>query len=198
MILRMLILVLALGNSLASPLFAGSERGDLLFIEGGGLPGVAGAPGIPGIPGVAGLPGGAAAFSFADFYALDPPTAQIIIPGGPVAFPNAGPSSGAVVSNVAGTVFTLPAGTYQIEFQVTVVEGTAGLELSLNGVAQSNTIVGRATGTSQIVGVFYVTLGGPGTTTLSVINPGTVNITVSPSAGGVNPSSSHLLITRIR
>ncbi len=199
MFLRIPISILAVGCSLTSSLFAGTERGDHLFIEGGGLPGVAGVAGIPGIPGVAGIPGGAAAFEYADFYALNPPDAQVVPATFPVAFPNAGPNSGAVISNGAGTQFTLPAvGTYQIEFQVSVTEGPAQLQLSLNGVADPNTVVARATGTDQIVGVFYETTT-VANTILSVINPaGNVNLTVTPNAGGVDPVSAHLLITRIR
>jgi hypothetical protein len=199
MILRTLAVMLALGSGLASPLFAGAERGSHLFIEAGGIPGVAGIAGIPGIPGVAGIPGGAAAFAFADFFSLNPPTAQIVAAGNPVAFPNQGPNSGAIISNVGGTQFTLPdIGTYQVEFQVSVTEGTSQLQLSINGAPDANTVVARAAGTDQIIGVFYVTTGAPGTL-LEVINPaGNANLTVTPLAGGVNPSSIHLLITRIR
>src|SRR5579863_5251421 len=82
MILRMLTLILALGSSLTSPLFASTDRGNRLITEGGGLqgiagvagplgaPGIAGAAGAAGIHGIPGIPGAPGILGFADFYAL--------------------------------------------------------------------------------------------------------------------------------
>ncbi len=61
------------------------------------------------------------------------------------------------------------------------------------------TVVGRATGTSQIIGTALVQ-----TTVinsiLTVCNPtGATNaLTITPLAGGTEPVSAHLIITRIR
>jgi hypothetical protein len=190
MILRMLTLVLALGSGLTSPLFAGAERGDRLFIEAGGIPGAAGVAGIPGAT--------ISGFVFADFYALMPTdNAAPVAPGAAVLFPENGPTSG-IITRINSSTFLLPeAGTYLVEFQVSVTQGgpnAAQLELSLNGVADAISVVGRATGTDQLVGTTYVTVGA--NTTLQVINPAnnTVSLTITPDAGGTNPVSAHLLI----
>ena len=88
-------------------------------------------------------------------------------------------------------------GTYQILFQVSVTEA-GQLILTLNGEDLAYTVVGRATGTSQIVGMAIVT-----TTTinsiLTVRNPAgnAAALTITPLAGGTRPVSAHLVITQI-
>ena len=57
MILRLAFLMLALGSSLTSSLFAGTDRGSRLLNEAGGaqgIPGVAGPSGTSGLAGIAG------------------------------------------------------------------------------------------------------------------------------------------------
>ena len=82
-------------------------------------------------------------------------------------------------------------------FEVSVTEA-GQLELTLNGAAIDYTVVGRATGTDQIVGMFIVE-----TTTinsiLTVRNPAgnAEALTITPSAGGTSPVSAHLVITQI-
>lgn len=72
------------------------------------------------------------------------------------------------------------------------------LELTLNGAPIDYTVVGRATGTSDITGLFLIT-----TTTensvLTVRNPAgnPAALTITPLAGGTNPVSAHLVITQI-
>jgi hypothetical protein len=58
--------------------------------------------------------------------------------------------------------------------------------------------VGRATGTSQIVGLFFIQTIVPNTI-LSIRNPvGAASaLTITTIAGGANPVSAHLLITRV-
>lgn len=61
------------------------------------------------------------------------------------------------------------------------------------------TVVGRATGTSQLVGMALVQT----TVTDSIItvrNPAseTTALTITPKAGGKDPVSAHLVITRIQ
>ena len=70
--------------------------------------------------------------------------------------------------------------------------------LTLNGSDLAYTVVGRATGTSQIIGMAIVT------TTLvnsilTVRNPAgnATALTITPSAGGTRPVSAHLVITQI-
>ena len=194
MILRILILVLALGSNLTSPLFAACERGDFLIAETGGVPGAS--PGVPIL------------LDFSDFFALMPNDntgAGAFIPiGAPIPFPQTGSTNGVIVRTggvSSSTTFVLPAiGTYLIEFQASVANGfSAGqLELSVNGVPLASSVVGRDTGTDQIVGISLLTTTTPNTT-ISVINPPTATaaLQLTTIAGGTHPVSAHLVIIRI-
>jgi len=215
MILRLALLALALGCNLTSPLFAGTDRGNRLIGEGGGvagIPGVAGPAGAPGIAGVAGIqgiqgipgvPGAPGLLSFTDFYALLGPS-QVVMPGMAVNFPLTGSTNGTIVSTGVST-FLLPAiGTYLVNFQVSadLATGAAQLQLRLDGVPIPNSVVGRATGATQLVGTSYVTTTSPGSI-LEVINPAsqTTALTVQTNAGGVasaNPVTAHLTIIQVR
>jgi len=210
--LQRFILVLALAGCLTSPVFATTERGDHLFEEAGGAvgipglagplgaPGLAGAAGAAGIPGIPGIPGAPGLLDFSDFFALAPPdNAASILGGQAVAFPHVGSTNVAIVAT-GPTTFLLPTiGTYLVQFQVDVTE-PAQLQLSLNTVPLPETVVGRATGTTQIIGVSLVT-----TTTsnsiLQVINPaGNALLTIPPfdSTNSTHPGSAHLTIIRIQ
>jgi hypothetical protein len=75
----------------------------------------------------------------------------------------------------------------------------APLNLTLNGVDLVSSVVGRATGTSQIIGVSLVTT----TVTNSVLtvrNPAanSTALTITPIAGGTRSVSAHLVITQLR
>ena len=136
--------------------------------------------------------------AFADFYALMPPdNAATIAPGTDVQFPQNGPTSGTGVITRAGAgTFNLSAiGTYQIMFQVSVTE-SGQLVLDLNGIDLAYSLVGRATCCSQIVGIALITTSVVNSI-LSVRNPiGNSNaLTITPLAGGIDPSSAHLVIT---
>ena len=89
-------------------------------------------------------------------------------------------------------------GTYQVMFQVSVNE-PGQLDLTLNGVDLGYTVVGRATGTSQIVGMSLVTT----TVTNSILtvrNPAgnSTALTITPLAGGTSSVSAHLVVTQIQ
>jgi hypothetical protein len=135
--------------------------------------------------------------AFADFYALMPPdNAATVAAGSAVQFPQDGPTSGTVITRLDASTFNLSAiGTYQVMFQVSVSEA-GQLVLVLNGAEQPYTVVGRATSTSQIVGMALITTSVVNST-LSVRNPaaGFVALTVTPSAGGGDSVSAHLVIT---
>lgn len=135
---------------------------------------------------------------FADFYAMMPPdNAATVAAGAAVQFPNDGPTSAAIVRNSASS-FTLPsAGTYQIMFEVSVTEA-GQLVLERNGAELPYTVVGRATGTSQIVGMSLVTASAGDS--ISVRNPAgsSTALTITPLAGGVAQVSAHLVITQLR
>jgi len=115
-----------------------------------------------------------------------------------VSFPEDGPNSGSDISGTVPDSFN-PAqiGTYQIMFEVSVDEA-GQLILTLNGEDLEYTVVGRASGASQIVGMAIVTT----TVTdsiLTVRNPAgnAAALTITPLAGGTRPVSAHLVITQI-
>ena len=95
--------------------------------------------------------------NYADFYALMPPdNAAIVAPGADVSFPQDGPNSGSGIVRSGPDSFILAEiGSYQVLLQVSVTEA-GQLILTLNGEDLAYTVVGRATGTSQIVGMAIV------------------------------------------
>lgn len=137
---------------------------------------------------------------FADFYALMPPdNAATVAPGTDVSFPQDGPNSGTSIARTGASSFNLSEiGTYQIYFNVPVSEA-GQLQLTLNGTPLAYTVVGRATETSDISGMFLVE-----TTTINSIlivrNPAgnAAALTITPLAGGTNPVSAHLVILQIQ
>ncbi|WP_339193681.1 collagen-like protein [Paenibacillus sp. FSL P4-0176] len=171
-----------------------------------GAAGAVGPTGATGVAGPAGATGGTGAtgaagsvLGFADFFALMPPdNAATVAPGTDVSFPQDGPTSGTTIARTGPSSFNLVAiGTYQILFQVSINEA-GQLILTLNGADLAPTVVGRATGTSQIVGMALVQ-----TTVinsiLTVRNPAgnATALTITPLAGGTRPVSAHLVITQL-
>jgi len=161
-----------------------------------GPTGLTGTQGPTGLTGPQGIPGGL--ISVADFYALMPEdNATPVAAGTAVEFPQDGPASGTIVRNNA-TQFILPdIGMYEVNFQVSVTEA-GQLVVVVDGSEQAYTVVGRNTGTSQIVGLCLVE-----TTlldsVLSINNPlgSATALTITPIAGGVDPVSAHLVIKRV-
>lgn len=161
-----------------------------------GATGPAGAPGTPGIPGIGGVLG------YGFFYLLQPNDDPApIAAGGAVIFPNDGVVPTGGITRLNGTTFQLSAiGVYEVTWQVSVDE-PGQLIVALNGIEQPQTRVGRATGTSQIVGnVLIQTVSA--NSTLQIRNPtgNTPALTVTPSAGqaGGTPSvTGSLVIERI-
>ena len=137
--------------------------------------------------------------NYADFYALMPSdNADTVAVGTDVDFPQDGPNSNSGITRASASSFTLEnIGTYQVFFEVSVTEA-GQLELTLNDAAIEYTVVGRASGTSQIVGMFLIE-----TTTinsvLTVRNPAgnAAALTITPLAGGASPVSAHLVITQL-
>ena len=130
---------------------------------------------------------------------MPPDNAATVAPGTDVRFPQDGPNSGFGIARSGPSSFNLAEiGTYQVLFQVSVTEA-GQLILTLNGEDLAYTVAGRATGTSQIVGMAIVE-----TTVinsvLTVRNPeGTAAaLTITPLAGGTRPVSAHLVITQIQ
>lgn len=139
------------------------------------------------------------ALNYADFYALMPPdNSATVAPGTDVSFPQDGPNSSASITRTGASPFNLSEiETYQVFFNVPVSEAEQ-LELTLNGAPLQYTVVDRATGTSDISGMFLVN-----TTTinsiLTVRNPtgNAAALTITPLAGGTNPVSAHLVIIQM-
>ena len=164
-----------------------------------GASGATGATGLSGATGATGSAGMAGASAFADFFALMPgDNAATVAPGAAVDFPQDGPNSGVAISRISVDGFNLTTiGTYLVMFQVSVSEA-GQLMVTLNGTELPFTVVGRATGTSLIVGTALVQ-----TTTsnsvLSIRNPAgnPTALTITPLAGGTRPSSAHLVIMRL-
>jgi hypothetical protein len=150
--------------------------------------------------GATGTPGASGLIAFADFYALMPPdNPATVAPATDVQFPEDGPTSGGAIARANASTFNLSAiGTYQVSFQVSVDEA-GQLSLTLNGSALASTVVGRATGTSQIVGTSLVNTTAINSL-LTVRNPAgnSTALTITPLAGGANAVSAHLVITQIR
>ncbi|MBC7765069.1 MAG: collagen-like protein [Hyphomonadaceae bacterium] len=119
--------------------------------------GATGATGPTGNTGATGPTGATGVLNFADFFALMPPdNAATVAPGTDVSFPQDGPTSGPTITRTGPSSFNLATiGTYQVLFQVSVSEA-GQLILTLNGADLAYTVVGRATGTSQIVGMALV------------------------------------------
>lgn len=124
---------------------------------------------------------------------------ETVAPGMDVSFPQDGPNSGSGIVRSGPDSFTLAdIGVYQVLFQVSVTEA-GQLILTLNGEDLAYTVVGRATGTVQIVGMAIVE-----TTVinsiLTVRNPAgnAAALTITPLAGGTRPVSAHLVITQLQ
>ena len=172
-----------------------------------GIPGEVGATGPQGETGPTGAIGSTGpqgetggVLNFADFYALMPPdNAATVAPGTDVSFPQDGPNSGTGITRIDADSFNLAEiGTYQVLFQVSVTEA-GQLELTLNGGELPYTVVGRATGTSQIVGLAILETTSINSI-LTVRNPASNStaLTITPLAGGTEPVSAHLVITQIQ
>jgi len=162
-----------------------------------GKVGPQGNEGKVGTQGLQGLP--AVGLASADFYAMMPnDNAATVAVGADVSFPQDGSNIGGTITRGSGTTFQLGAiGVYLVLFQVSVNE-PGQLELTLNGSAIATSVVGRATGTSQIVGHQLV----PTTvinSILTVRNPAgnSTALTITPIAGGTHSVSAHLTIVQV-
>ena len=130
---------------------------------------------------------------------MPPDNAASVAPGTDVSFPQDGPNSGSGIARISANSFNLAEiGTYQVLFEVSANQA-GQLVLTLNGDELDYTVVGRASGASQIIGMALVA-----TTVINSIltvrnpadNPAALIIT--PLAGGTEPVSAHLVITQIQ
>lgn len=128
---------------------------------------------------------------------MPPDNAATVALGADVAFPQNGIGDG-TVGRINDTSFSLSeAGVYMIFFHVGISEA-GQLELTVNGEAIASSVVGRATGTSQIVGINIIQTSTENAT-LTVRNPAenTTALTITPLAGGTNSVSAHLSILKL-
>ena len=137
--------------------------------------------------------------SYADFFAIMPPdNSSTIAPGTNVSFPQNGTINSTTISRLSDDTFNLSEiGSYLILFQVSITEA-GQLVLSLNDAELDYTVVGRATGTSQISEMAIITTTSEDSV-LSVRNPANeaAALTITPVAGGTNPVSAHLVIIKL-
>ena len=169
-----------------------------------GLSGPAGPTGATGATGPTGPTGpSGGTLDFADFYALMPgDNTSTIAAGAALLFPQNGATSGSIVRESPSSIVLPSIGIYQVQFQVSIGEAgqlILGLDSGSGVVEVANSVVGRATGTSQIVGISLVTTTAPNSK-LTVRNPtgNSTALTVTPNAGGTHAVSAHLVITRLQ
>jgi len=163
-----------------------------------GVTGITGPTGDAGSTGPTGPTGANSVTEFADFFALMPPDNPATVPmNESVQFPQDGPARGSITRTSASQFLLSNPGIYRVSWQVSVSEA-GQLCLCLNGGMLPYSLVGRATGTTQIVGDVLIDISLP-YSILSVINPpgNSPALTITPIAGGTHSVSASLVITRI-
>ncbi|GAB2641456.1 hypothetical protein GCM10027035_39210 [Emticicia sediminis] len=137
--------------------------------------------------------------TFAEFYALMPgDNTATIAAGSPIEFPQNGLSNG-IITRINASQFNIPAiGIYLVDWQASIAEA-GQLVLQLNGTDIPTSVVGRATGTSQIIGHTMI-MTTSSNSVLRVVNPSgnPVALTINPTAGGTRAVTANLVITRIQ
>jgi hypothetical protein len=177
---------------------AAGKRGTAGSAGAKGQTGLQGNQGPAGIAGATGPAGPSGTSQFAEFYALMPPdNSAAVAPGAAVSFPHNGPQSGSITALSASTFQLSAIGTYRVLFQVPVTE-PGQLELTLNGTALPYTVVGRDTGTTEIIGAAFISVAAANSV-LAVVNPtgNAGSLTITPHAGGAQPVSASLIIQKL-
>ena len=129
---------------------------------------------------------------------MPPDNAALVPVGGDVAFPEDGPTSGTDITRSSKDTFILAEpGTYLVQFVVSVTEA-GQLVLTLEGSELPYTVTGRNIEAAQIVGLTMITTTEEDSE-LTVRNPAgnATSLTISPSSGGAQPVSAHLVILRL-
>jgi len=161
-----------------------------------GVTGPTGPGGATGPAGPQGPGGGGLVSSFANFFTLAGSIAPVAN-NAPMPFSTNGPAGGAAVTRAGAstTTFTInTTGNYEVTWQVDVNE-PGQLQLALNGAGLPDTVVGRATGTSQIYGstVISATAG----QTLTVLNVSGGALTLTPPSGSLTHAISATLTVKL-
>lgn len=172
------------------------SKGDTGTIGPQGLVGPIGPTGNTGTTGPAGPIGPPSVFlGAAEFFAMMPTdnTAPIAT-GSDIAFPQDGPAIGSSITRISNTLFNLAAvGIYSISFYVTATDA-GQLVIALNNVEQANTVIGKGSGISLFSHTCLIKTVAANTV-LSIRNAST-SLTITSSAGGTNPVSARITITR--
>ena len=119
-----------------------------------------------------------------------------IAAGADIAFPQDGVAS-AAITRVDDTTFSVSEiGTYLIYFQLPITQ-SGQVELTLNGAPLPYTVVGVSDEGSQLTGTALVNTT-VATSVFTLRNPeGNSPLTLTPSAGGTQPATAHLVILQI-
>lgn len=125
--------------------------------------------------------------------------ARQVTSGADIPFSQDGPACGTDITRASDSSFTLvEPGIYMIQFALSVSGGNQVM-LTLNGAELPYTTVGHNGDASQLTGVSLVTVDTENSV-LTLRNPSengaTLNLT--PNAGGAQPVSAHMVITRLR
>ena len=129
---------------------------------------------------------------------MPPDNADTVAPGEDVDFPNNGGIGGDGIVRATASSFTLAdIGAYLVQFVVSATQA-GQLVLTLNGTELPYAVFGRASGASQIVGMAIITTTAAGST-LTVRNPedNPAALAITPTAGGTQPTTAHLIITQL-
>ena len=129
---------------------------------------------------------------------MPPDNLDVVAPGDSVSFPENGPIANTNIGRLSDSTFNLgPIGTYLVLFEVSVSEA-GQLILALNNDSLEYTVVGRAAGATQIVGISIITTTATNAV-LTVRNPSGNQsaLTITPNAGSESPVSAHLVIIQI-
>lgn len=131
-----------------------------------------------------------------NFYALMPgDNSATIAPGAPIEFPNDGVSNNTVITRITATRFNLATvGIYEIFFQVSITE-PGQLVAVLNNTELPYTVIGRSTGTTQLVCMTIINTTLPDSI-LSINNvaANATALTITPNSGGNNPVSANIIV----
>ena len=154
-----------------------------------------GAPGPIGPRGPAGVPGPAHGLaSYGDFYALVPPDAAPVLPGGgEVPFPHTGGERGGGITQEGTALRLAAAGDYLVLFRVPIA-GRGRLVLALDGCELGSTVT---FGEGLVSGCSILTVRSAGST-LSLRNPtGSTPLALFTGEGNPPPLTAHLIIARL-
>lgn len=174
-------------------------KGDMGPVGPMGPAGPKGSQGPKGEPGAPG--GGKGVTAFSEFYSVMPPNGALVIAEGEaIEFVEDGPSNKIIVRTGLETFLLPNIGTYEVIWVVSV-SGAGQLALALDSgegfIAQENTVVGRDTFLTQLVGTCLITTEARDTQ-LRVVNHASTNpMRITPYAGGTKPVTARLIIKQI-